>query len=75
MDVEDEERPELQNASSDQDGLEETLASQGEAEGGETKGQGGGQSAEQRLECGEALILLAAPHLGNITIDYPILWR
>uniref|UniRef100_A0A8C8HGX0 Anaphase promoting complex subunit 4 n=1 Tax=Oncorhynchus tshawytscha TaxID=74940 RepID=A0A8C8HGX0_ONCTS len=75
MDVEDEERPELQNASSDQDGLEETLASQGEAEEGETKGQGWGQSAEQRLECGEALILLAAPHLGNITIDYPILWR
>lgn len=42
MDVEDEERPELQNASSDQDGLEETLASQGEAEGGETQGAGRG---------------------------------
>uniref|UniRef100_A0A4W5PV73 Anaphase-promoting complex subunit 4 n=1 Tax=Hucho hucho TaxID=62062 RepID=A0A4W5PV73_9TELE len=54
-DEEDEERPESQNASSDQDGLEETPAIQGEAEGGET--EGGGQRAKEQLESGEALEL------------------
>uniref|UniRef100_A0A8C8FIY5 Anaphase-promoting complex subunit 4 n=1 Tax=Oncorhynchus tshawytscha TaxID=74940 RepID=A0A8C8FIY5_ONCTS len=50
-DEEDEERPESQNASSDQDGLEETPAIRGEAEGGET--EGGGQRAKEQLESGE----------------------
>uniref|UniRef100_A0A8C8FKR4 Anaphase-promoting complex subunit 4 n=1 Tax=Oncorhynchus tshawytscha TaxID=74940 RepID=A0A8C8FKR4_ONCTS len=54
-DEEDEERPESQNASSDQDGLEETPAIRGEAEGGET--EGGGQRAKEQLESGEALEL------------------
>uniref|UniRef100_A0A673WZY4 Anaphase-promoting complex subunit 4 n=1 Tax=Salmo trutta TaxID=8032 RepID=A0A673WZY4_SALTR len=54
-DEEDEERPESQNASSDQDGLEETPAIQGEAEGGET--EGGGQRSKEQLESGEALEL------------------
>lgn len=54
-DEEDEERPESQNASSNQDGLEETPAIQGEAEGGET--EGGGQRAKELLESGEALEL------------------
>ncbi|XP_010870461.1 anaphase-promoting complex subunit 4 [Esox lucius] len=54
-DEEDEERPESQNAGSDQDGLEETLGSQEEAEGGQTEGQGGGLRPEEQLESGEGL--------------------
>ncbi|CAB1324144.1 unnamed protein product [Coregonus sp. 'balchen'] len=49
-DEEDEERPESQNASSDQDGLEEMPAIQGEAEGGET--EGGGQIGDGNSENG-----------------------
>ncbi|XP_064791659.1 anaphase-promoting complex subunit 4 isoform X1 [Oncorhynchus masou masou] len=54
-DEEDEERPESQNASLDQDGLEETPVIRGEAEGGEA--EGGGQRAKEQLESGEALEL------------------
>ncbi|KAL1022571.1 hypothetical protein UPYG_G00029420 [Umbra pygmaea] len=58
-DEEDEERPESQNANSNQDGLEETLASQGEAGGNDTEGnrEGAGPSAAEQRMSGEALEL------------------